>query len=192
MNLYGLTGGIGCGKTTLTGLMTEAGWEVIDADEIAARLMEPGAGNFKNIVDAFGPSILNDDGSINRRALADLVFHDSSLRQKLNDATHPGIRQTWRAEADRLQQTHPESKIVVVIPLLFETGAENEFSVRLCVGCSPAIQRARLRERGWSDDHIESRLQSQWSLEKKIQLSDFVFWNNGTREALRAQLDPLP
>jgi len=188
MKPLGLTGGIGCGKSTLAELMAKAGWHVIDSDAIAARLMAPGRPNHKNIVSAFGRDILSADGSINRRALADLVFHDSALRQKLNDATHPEIRQAWQAESAQLQQTNPENKIVVVIPLLFETGAEKEFSAVLCVGCSPALQMARLRERGWADEHIERRLHSQWPLDRKIQHSNFVFWNNGSRDSLQSQL----
>src|SRR5258708_1478314 len=94
----GLTGGVACGKSTpAEGLLTR-GWHVIDTDRIAHRLMEPGEGTWKNVVDAFGPSILQPDKSIDRKVLGRLVFADPSLRAKLNEITHPAIRTAWQRE----------------------------------------------------------------------------------------------
>jgi dephospho-CoA kinase len=191
MNSFGLTGGIACGKTTLGELMQLTGWKLVDADAIAHRLLQPEQINWKKVIDAFGRSILNEDRTINRRALGELVFSDPALRKKLEQLTHPAIRETWQAERARLREHFPEAKIVVVIPLLFEGELEREFTATLCVGCSPATQWHRLKWRGWSDAHIQARLTSQWPIEKKMQKSDFVFWNEGTRHSLEEQLKLL-
>ncbi len=189
---YGLTGGIGCGKTTLADLLKQRGWATIDTDQIAHRLLEPGQEVYKKVIDSFGQSILNKESSINRHALADLVFSNPSLRQKLNEITHPEIRRTWLTEIEQLQKSNSKTKIVVVIPLLFETQAEENFAATLCVGCSSAVQRERLQKRDWSAAQIEQRINSQWPLGEKMKRSDFVFWNNGTLASLENQLNALP
>src|SRR5262249_40201415 len=112
MKSYGLTGGIACGKTTLGELMQLTGWKLVDTDVIAHQLLQPEQVNWKKVIDAFGRSILNEDRTINRRALGELVFSDSALRKKLEQLTHPAIREAWQTERLKLHQNFPGSKIV--------------------------------------------------------------------------------
>lgn len=191
MTIYGLTGGIACGKSTLAKMMRERGWIIVDSDEIAHRLMEPDQINWKKVVDAFGDKIINADRTINRSALGDLVFSDPALRQQLNALTHPAIRQAWQAEKDRFLNSHPTRPMVLVIPLLFECGLQQEVSAVLCVACSPALQLRRILSRGIDMARAQARIASQLPLCEKINLSRYVFWNEGSLDSLRLQLDQL-
>lgn len=185
--VFGLTGGVGCGKSTLGKLLAEAGWKVIDTDEVARELMKPGRENWQNMIDAFGPSILNEDQSINRRVLGDLVFGDPAARQQLNELTHPSIRAAWLTLRDESLGRQPKTKVAVIIPLLFEVGLDAEFARIACVGCTQETQRQRLKTRDWSEEHLRQRIDSQLPLVEKMQRSHIVFWNEGSFERLRAQ-----
>ena len=206
--VYGLTGGIACGKTTLADLLKKRGWTVIDSDAIAHRLMLPGAENWQKIVDAFGSTILNSDRTVNRVALGDAIFREPALREKLNSLTHPAIRKVWQQEREgflsrfgslKPKQIHAgdavsgsQPRLVIVIPLLYEAGLETEFSTRVTIGCSAALQVARMRGRSLNQEQIDQRLRSQWPLEEKIKRSDFLIWNDGTLSALESQSLRLP
>ena len=202
--VYGLTGGIACGKTTVADLLKKRGWTVIDSDAIAHRLMLPGAENWQKIVDAFDPTILNSDRTVNRAALGDAIFREPALREKLNSLTHPAIRKAWQQEREgflsRFKKQGPEGdavsgsqpRLVIVIPLLYEAGLETEFSTRVTIGCSAALQVARMRGRSLNQEQIDQRLRSQWPLEEKIKRSDFLIWNDGTLSALESQSLRLP
>ena len=115
-----LTGGIACGKSTLAEALRARGGDVIDTDEIAHSVLLPKGAAYKNVVDAFGPSILQADLSIDRKVLGRLVFADPLLRAKLNEITHPAIRSTWQREREERARTHPTQSLAVMIPLLFE------------------------------------------------------------------------
>ncbi len=192
-NALALTGGIACGKSTVAEMLAARGWRVIDTDEIAHELMLPGTPVWKKVVDAFGPSILNKDESIHRRALGDLVFADPQKRQLLNALTHPAIRAQWQAMLESSSQQGDDSllslPIVVAIPLLYETGAETAFARVLCVGAPRAMQAARLRARGLNAAQIEGRLSSQLPVEEKMRRADVAIWNAGSLAALKRQVD---
>lgn len=191
MTIYGLTGGIACGKSTLGEMMRAEGWTIVDSDAIAHKLMEPGQVNWKKVVDAFGDKILNSDRTINRRALGDLVFSQPSLRQQLNALTHPAIRDVWEGEKNRFPDSHPQQPMVVIIPLLFECSLQKEFDAILCVACSPALQLRRLLARGLSEVQTQQRLASQWPLQQKMDHSQRVLWNEGSLDSLRRQFQEL-
>lgn len=184
-----LTGGIACGKSTVTEILQSQGnWGVIDSDLIAHRLMEPDAENWQKIVDAFGPDVLSANRTVNRRFLGDLVFNHPHLREQLNALTHPAIRRAWQEERVAFVRDHPEQSLVVVIPLLFEKELQNEFSQVLAIGCSSQLQRERLQSRGWDDAQITARIQSQWPLVEKMKRAHLVLWNEGTRGMLARQV----
>lgn len=188
---YGLTGGIGCGKSTASRLLAERGWEVIDTDQIARQCLAPGEEGYKYVVDAFGPSILNKEQSIDRSALGRIVFSDECSRKRLNSILHPIIRAQWHFRLQQHRLHRPGLPAVVDIPLLFETGAEGAFDRTVCVGCSPAVQQERLAARGWEGEEIRRRIHAQWPLAEKIKHSDLVVWNDGSLELLRQQLERL-
>jgi len=184
----GLTGGIACGKSTLADGLRARGWHVIDTDRIAHRVMQPGGETYKNVVDAFGASILQPDLSIDRKVLGRLVFADPLLRAKLNEITHPAIRSVWQRERDERARTHPTYFLAVMIPLLFECELEQMFSAVWCVGASRVTQMNRLKARGFSEPEAAQRLASQMPVAEKMARSSIAFWGEGTPAALLLQL----
>jgi len=188
----GLTGGIACGKSTLAEMLQERGWQVIDTDQIARRVLDPAEAVFtayKNVVDAFGPSVLQPDKSIDRKVLGRLVFADPSLRAKLNEITHPVIRSAWQHEREERARTHPNQSLAVMIPLLYECELEAHFRAVWCVGASRATQLRRLLERGHSSTEAAQRIGSQSPVAAKMARASVAFWNEGSLATLQRQVD---
>lgn len=177
MSVIGITGGMGMGKTSLGGLLKEFGFPVLDVDVLARELTAPGGEALPAIVQIFGSSILKDEGGLDRWQVAEIVFRNSDKRKQLERILHPRIRLLWkdRAAPFRSREAGP---IFVVIPLLYETGAEDEFDFIVCVACRREEQRERLAIRGWSEDHIQRRLKAQWPIERKMRLADMIVWTS--------------
>lgn len=190
MKFFGLTGGIGMGKSTAARLLTERGVSVIDTDDLARQLVQTGQPALDEIKNIFGKEIISADGQLRRDELARQVFSNTTALKQLENILHPRIRDLWKKETANWRN---ENRVAgaVVIPLLFETAAEPDFDAVICVACSAATQRQRLHERGWSDEQIDQRLASQWPTEKKILQSDFVIWTDTTLEAHAAQLENI-
>jgi len=190
MKTLALTGGVGMGKSTAERLLRERGVPVVDTDVLARRVVEPGQPALEEIQRAFGPEVIGLDGQLRRDELARRVFADPRAREELGDITHPRIREMWRAQ---LAAWRAEGRplAVVVIPLLFETGAEKEFDAVICVACSPQTQRQRLQARGWNAEQIRQRINAQWPTEKKMALADHVVWSEGGLDVLAEQLDRI-
>jgi dephospho-CoA kinase len=187
MILIGLTGGVGMGKSTAAHCLATLGLPVVDTDVLARRLVEPGQPALAKIRKAFGEDILDSQGVLRRDRLAELVFGDEDRRQVLEAILHPPIREAWQAEAS-IWRARGEAVGVVVIPLLFESGAEASVDVTVCVACSRPSQAARLALRGWTSRQIEQRVQAQWPVERKMAEADFVVWAEGGAEIAAAQL----
>ena len=192
MPCFGLTGGIACGKSTAASFLEKKGVRVVDTDRIAHHLMEPGGENWQKIVDTFGAKILNTDRTIHRRSLAELVFRQPPLRQKLNEITSPAIRQVWLSEKSHFETTFPGKSLVIMIPLLFERDLAPHFDATVCVGCPSGRQLRHLRERGLAAGAAQERLASQWPLDEKMKRADLVLWNSGSLDLLKRQVDRLP
>lgn len=190
MKLFGITGGVGMGKSTSAALLEKMGVAVVDTDKIARQTVEPGQPALAEITAAFGSAILEADGSLNRKELARRVFGDASQRAVLEKILHPKIRQVWMAAVNQWRASGKENG-AVIIPLLFETAAESNFDAVICVACSANTQFERLRERGWSHSEIKRRLEAQWPVEEKISRANFVVWTDTTLEAHAAQLEKL-
>jgi dephospho-CoA kinase len=187
MQLFGVTGGVGMGKSTAGEFLRQQGVSVSDTDVIARQLVEPGQPALEEIVGRFGPSVLSAGGRLNRRELARLVFPDPAARADLEAILHPRIRAAWGAAVEDWRAAGNATG-AVIIPLLFETGAAALFDAVVCLACSGASQWQRLRQRGWSDGEIRQRLEAQFPLEQKIAQSDFVVWTDTTLEAHAEQL----
>ncbi len=187
MKTYGLTGGVGMGKSASGRMLGERGLAVVDTDVIARQLVEPEQPALSEIKDAFGDSFLGADGCLKRDELARLVFRDASARKRLENILHPRIRAVWLKQ---LEQWRAEGRdaAVVIIPLLYETDAAAHFDMVICVACRAATQRQRLQERGWSAEQIQQRLDAQWPAEKKIELADRVVWTEAGMDVHAAQL----
>ena len=187
MNLCGLTGGVGMGKSTAAGFFVQLGARVVDTDELAHDLVMPGRPALAEIQDEFGKNIIAADGRLKREELARLVFSDAGARKKLEAILHPRIRERWQAQVELWRQEN-FPLAMVVIPLLFETGAETHFDKIICVACSPAAQRDRLLARGWNADHIHQRILAQLPVAQKIAVSNYIIWTEGSPVVHRQQV----
>jgi dephospho-CoA kinase len=175
------------GKSTVGDLLQRHGVATVDADAVSRQLTQPGQPALAEIARRFGASVCRPDGGLNREELARVVFADPAARADLEDILHPAIRARWEAEVGRWRAEGRE-RGAVIIPLLFETKAENLFDATICVACSPATQQARLRERGWPPGQISGRIAAQWPVEKKIARSYFVIWTDTEMDVTEAQL----
>ena len=190
MELFAITGGVGMGKSVAARMLHEAGLPLIDTDQLAHDLVQPGQPALEEIKKAFGPRYLDDAGRLRRKELAAEIFSDPAARTKLESILHPRIRNLWLAEAERWKVAGV-NRGIVVIPLLFETGAASHFQKTVCVACSEKTQSERLRERGWSAREISQRISAQWPVQRKMDLADYVIWTEGLLEAHREQLERI-
>jgi dephospho-CoA kinase len=191
MKLFGLTGGIGTGKSTAAEFLARRGLPVIDTDAIARELTEPNLPALAEIVSAFGPEMLDREGRLRRQALADVVFSSPEKLKQLEAILHPRIRERWVALTEDWRR-QDKAAAVVVIPLLFETNAQSHFDAVICTACSSATQHERLQKRAWSESQIQQRLSAQWPLEKKMAASNYVIWTEGDLLVHERQLARLP
>ena len=190
MKVLGLTGGVGMGKSASAQLLRSRAVPVVDTDDLARQVVEPGQPALAEVREAFGDGVVGPDGQLRRDELARRVFADASARKLLEDILHPRIRALWRAQMERWRtEGHPLA--VVVIPLLFETRAEAELDATICVACSTATQHERLRARGWPPDQIQQRVQAQLPIEQKMARADYVVWTEAGLDVHAAQLDRI-
>jgi dephospho-CoA kinase len=187
MKLCGLTGGVGMGKSTAAAFFSQHGARVVDTDELARQLVQPGQPALAAIQNVFGKNILAPDGTLKRAELARRVFAEEAARKKLEAILHPRIRESWLAQAETWRQEN-RPLALVVIPLLFETAAENHFEKIICAACSPAAQHERLLARRWSPGQIRDRIGAQLPIEEKIVRAHFVLWTEGELTAHAQQV----
>lgn len=190
MKLLGITGGVGMGKSAVAELLRQKAVPVVDTDQLARQVVQPGQPALAEIAAAFGPEMIEAQGGLARECLAAVVFSNRRRRQRLEAILHPRIRAAWH---DQVRQWSHEGKplAAVVIPLLFETGAAGEFDWVVCVACSPRTQRRRLAERGWSPLQVRQRLRAQFPTEEKMRQAHFVLWTEGDLDSSRSQVERL-
>lgn len=185
--VIGLTGGIATGKTSVALHLAKRGAEVIDADEVAHRLLEPGTSVHEKISREF-PSAVREDGTIDRKILGALVFENPSSRALLEAIVHPEVLREMKESIER----SPGCWVVLMVPLLFEAGMEGLADEVWVVKASPENQLERLMKRnGLSRREAELRIRAQWPLEKKIALADVVIDNDRPPEEVEKNLDDL-
>jgi dephospho-CoA kinase len=185
----GLTGGIGAGKTTVARLLAERGAIVVDADQIARDLVEPGGQALAALVTEFGPRILQSDGSLSRAELASMAFSDEQATTRLNDIMHPLIR----AEAERRIASAPDAPVVVYdMPLLVETGQADLVDLVVVVDVPEDLQVERaVGLRGLDEADVQRRMTVQASREARLSAADVVVDNSGGLDETRRQVDEL-
>ena len=189
--VVGLTGGIASGKSTVANMFKEMGIEVIDADIEARKAVEIGEAAYEQIVTYFGEGILNDDHTINRSKLAEIIFNDSVKRQKLNEIVHPDVRRRMN-EKKEATILRGDQVVVLDIPLLFESGLKHMVDVVLLVYVEKDVQLQRLMDRNLlTKQEALARIQSQMPIEDKRKLADKVINNNGTIDDTKKQLIEL-
>ena len=180
--VIGLTGGIGCGKSTAAACFAELGFVVIDADQLARQVLESHV-CVSRLRERWGAACLDAQGVPDRKWIAAKVFTDADERAFLESVTHPEVARLRRdATADA------SVDYVVEIPLLFEKELADGFSSVVVVACSDDVRRVRLRGRGLSDEEISARIASQLSLVEKVKRANVVLWNDGEPAFLREQV----
>jgi dephospho-CoA kinase len=182
----GLTGGIGSGKSTVSRLLAERGAVVVDADRIAREVLERGTPGLAAVVGEFGEGVLAAGGSLDRAALAAIVFSDEEARRRLDALVHPLVRQ----RSAELVAAAPEDAVVVNdVPLLVETGQAESYDLVVVVETRQEIRVARLVERGLTEADARARIAAQATDEQRRAVADVVLDNSGTLEHLAGQVD---
>ena len=187
----GLTGGIASGKSTVLTYFKDKGIPYIDADIVAREVVEPGTKGLEAIVDAFGTNVLHDDGTLNREALGAIVFHNEEKRQQLNDCLKEHIRNRIMELTAHYESNHI-TVLIYDIPLLIEGEWYTMMDEVWLVYVNEPTQIERLMSRnGFSKEDALARIKSQMRLEDKRSFADVIIDNNGTPQALTAQLDTI-
>lgn len=185
----GLTGGIASGKSEVSRRLAELGAVLIDADLLAREAVEPGSEGLAEVVRAFGPGILQDDGALDRAALGALVFADPERRGQLNAIVHPRVR---ARAAELMAAASDEAVVVQDIPLLVETGQAGSFDVVVVVDAPDEVRIRRLAERnGMTPEDASARMAAQATREERLAAADHVIENSGSLDELRAAVDRL-
>ncbi len=189
MILVGLTGGIGSGKSTVSARLAELGARIIDADAITRDVQQPGTEVFVGIVERFGDGIVAADGSLDRQALADIVFNDPDELKALNAIVHPAVGVEI---AERLKAAAQTDEVVILdVPLLVESGRD-DMAAMVVVDVDPEIAIQRLIEhRGFREEDARARIGRQASREDRLAKASKVLDNSGTVDELRAQVDEI-
>lgn len=185
----GLTGGIGSGKSSVGRLLAEHGAVVIDADQLAREVVEPGTAGLAAIVHAFGVGVLTPDGRLDRPALGRVVFADAEARAMLNAIVHPAVR----ARAAELEASADADSVVVhMIPLLVETGQRGAYDAVVVVDVPESVQIERVVARdGLDADGVRARMAAQATRAHRLHAATHVVDNSGAPEELAARVDRL-
>ena len=185
----GLTGGIASGKSTVAELLAGHGAVVIDADRLAREVVEPGTEGLAAVEARFGREVLRADGSLDRAALGRLVFADAAARRDLEAIVHPAVR---ARAAELVAAVPPDSVVVMMIPLLVETGQADAFDLVVVVDVEPEVQLTRLHARdGLEETEALARVRAQADRATRLAAADVVIPNNGEPAELAAEVDRL-
>ncbi len=183
MLIVGLTGGIASGKTIVSQTLGEEGAHIIDADQLARELVHPHTPAWEELRKVFGEGILEKDGFIDRKALAEQVFSDPEQRNRLNRILHPRIKEEIDRRVREIGQTEPDAIIVIDAPLLIETGSHLHMDVVIVVGATESQQIERLKARsGTTEEEARRIIASQMLLKEKLKVADIVISNKGSLE----------
>jgi dephospho-CoA kinase len=183
MLIVGLTGGVASGKTAVSQVLKEEGAYIIDADQIARELVQPHKPAWNELIRVFGKEILQEDGFIHRKKLADKVFADPKKRKLLNQILHPRIKEEMDRRTKEIGQKDSEAIVVIDAPLIVELGDHREMDKLIVVASTQTQQIERLKERdGIGPEEALRILSSQMPVEEKVNLADFVIRNEGSLE----------
>jgi dephospho-CoA kinase len=187
--MVGLTGGIGSGKSAVARRLAELGALVIDADELAREVVAPGTDGLAEVVAAFGPDVLAPDATLDRAALASVVFGDDEKRRRLEAIIHPRVRER---STRMIAAAPPDAVVVNDVPLLVESGMASHFDLVVVVLASEAVRLQRLVEqRGMTEEEARSRFAAQATDEQRRAVADVEIVNEGTLDELMATVDAV-
>ena len=189
--IIGLTGGIATGKSTVSKMFKENNIPVIDSDHIAKSLLNKGSDAYQEIIAEFSDEILTTNGEINRKKLAEKLFSDIEIREKINGIIHPRVKEIVRREITRLE-SYGENMIVIDVPLLFETDFHQECDVSVLVYARQKDQVERLVERNQiSEEYAMKKIKAQLPMSKKKALADIVIDNSKSILETRKAFDKV-
>lgn len=188
----GLTGGIASGKSTVLAQFKAHGASVIDADVIAREVVAPGTEGLQKIVANFGPAYIQEDGTLDRAKLGQLIFADEAERKKLNRLLHPLINRRMREQMNRYETACPAVPVIADIPLLIENNLTALFDRIVVVYVPKALQIERLMRRdALTGEEAEQRINAQMPLEDKKKYADYVIDNAGSVDNTRRQVEDV-
>jgi dephospho-CoA kinase len=186
MPVIAITGGVGAGKSTVALQFSDLGAVVFSADEIAREVLNPGSAVLEEVIREFGREYILPDGRLDRKKMGNLVFSDSSSRRRLEQITHPAIRQILQERVSRVLADQPDAVVVVEVPLLYESGMESGYDAVIAVIASKENTVQRLSKRdGLSAAEIEKRIAAQLPMQEKAMRANYVIQNDGKRDALK-------
>ncbi|KRE70026.1 dephospho-CoA kinase [Paenibacillus sp. Soil750] len=189
MNI-GLTGGIACGKSTVSRMLVSRGALLIDADQIARDVVEPGSPVLEQVAAHFGQAVIGPDGSLQRKKLGEIIFGSPEARKQLDGLLHPPIRAKMREQMTLYERDFPTKLVVVDVPLLIESNLVSMFEEIMVVYIPRHLQLERLMQRdGLSAENAQLRLDAQMSIEEKRKLADIVIDNSGTLEETNMRVE---
>lgn len=189
---YGLTGGIGTGKSAVSKFLQDLGAHIIDTDIVAREIVEPGKPALVELTEYFGGEILNDDGTLNRELLRARIIRDRSLRETLNDITHPRISEIVLERIREIRVRHDGLPVIVDVPLLYEVGWDSFFPRVILAYAPVAIQIERLMQRdGLDRETAQLTLAAQMNIDEKRGKAKYIIDNSGTLEETRVQVADL-
>lgn len=189
--IIGLTGSIASGKSTVSAMLAEMGYPIVDADKVARLVVEPGSETLEKIRVLFGEEVILPDGTMDRKKVGELIFNDPASRKKLNDVIHPAIRmEMLRQRGEFLDQGY--ETVIMDIPLLFESRLQHLVDKVLVVSVTEEHQLKRLMERnGLSEKEARARIASQLPMSVKEEGADAVIYNNGSVDETKWQLNRI-
>jgi dephospho-CoA kinase len=192
MILVGLTGGVATGKSTVAKMFRRCGAIVIDADQLARTVVQPGKPAWREIVRAFGRGILNRDRTIDRHALGTIVFHDKKKLRRLERIIHPRVAREQTRSANQAAKKDPKAIVIYDVPLLFEAGIDTRMDQIIVVTADREAQIARLKKRnGLSRAEALRRIRNQMPLAKKCNLADYVLDGTKNRKQLAKDVSKI-
>ncbi len=192
MKHIGLTGSIGAGKSTVSLRLRELGAYVLDADIAAREVVMPGTAGLTRVVEAFGTEILQKNGTLDRAALAAVVFADQEKRQTLNQIIHPLVNQWFQTHIEEIYKSDPAAVIVHDVPLLFEAGMQKGLDEIWVVVASDDVRLKRIMERdACTAQQALDRMRTQMPQEEKIKRADYIIDNSGDVSSLIKKVDAL-
>ena len=185
--IIGITGGIASGKTIVSDYVKKLGYPVVDADLLSREIMAPGSPVLEQVRHIFGETVIAGDGALNRKALAEKIFHDEQARQTLDGLTHPAIR---ALAEERFSQLEGESTVFFVVPLLFESGMDDLCDEIWLVHAEESLRRSRLSVRdGIDETYAQSKIDSQMRDEERLNKGTRVLFNDGDLNHLYEQIE---
>jgi len=183
MKIIGLTGGIASGKSIVASVFRELGAIILDADQIARLVVLPHQPAWEDIVEFFGPQVVNEDESLDRAKIGEIVYNNPDSLKELNRITHPRIMQYYKDEMRRIKLEQPDAIVILEVPLLYETNMDKlcQQVVVVCVDRETQIKRLMERDKMSYEDAVR-RINAQMPMDEKVRRADFVIDNRGSME----------